>query len=116
MGKEEIIETFFGSLPEDSFTPQESDLRIAVREVLHRANSPVSWTKVGRAPAVQNASWAALPYGVGLKLWCERRAADDFNTGTDNISLAGKEYEARRQKRPSTRYVHEASWKKMRVT
>lgn len=75
-----ISEEFFGSLPDDSFTPDEEILRSAMYTFLRgwTGRCPPTLSVMSQASPVSNAKHALLPKGISLKEWCETRVADEF--------------------------------------
>jgi len=83
-------EQFFASLPEDSFTPEEEDLRDTLLAFLGMwtSNDPPSLSDAGGDPEIRRARPAVLPKGcqVSLKDWIERRIGGEIELAMDHRS------------------------------
>lgn len=84
-GKEEKRETFFASLPMDSFTPAEEMLRSALVDFLAmwKSKELATLSHAGGDKGVQQAKCALLPQGVTLRDWIERRIGGEMELSRD---------------------------------
>merc|ERR1719379_3158649 len=83
-------EQFFASLPDDSFTPEEEDLRDTLLAFLGQWSGPEppSLSDAGGDQEIRRARPLVLPKGcqVSLKDWIERRIGGEIELAMDNRS------------------------------
>lgn len=97
--REAVCAEYFASLPTDSFTEEEEDLRAALQVVLSETGNvrlSIAAQRDEVRAAKQNLN---MPQGVGLGQWLTQRAGDDFalvtdpNVGEKLLCMAGSEHQ-----------------------
>jgi len=80
--REKTKDDFFASLPEDSLTPEELDLRDALVDFLSSKQDGLvpSLSDAGGDPGIKRARPACLPRGVSLRAWIDNRIGGEIET------------------------------------
>lgn len=75
-------EAFFGTLPQDEFLPEESELREAVLDYIQNWSGPgpATMSKLGSVPRVRQLRNSLMKGGGSLKEWIERRIGEEVDT------------------------------------
>jgi hypothetical protein len=84
-GGAEIVDNFFASLPDDSLTDEEAELRLCVLDMVEqRVGETLLLSDVSKEPDIARLQKALLPPEVPLRQWINRRIGGEIKTDKDS--------------------------------